>query len=135
MKLSDRIEQHEGRRNRPYRCSRGKLTVGVGRNIDDVSFSDDEIDLMLKNDIRRARNGAETFLAYQSLNEVRRGVLVEMIFQMGVAGVAKFRKFLEAAYMHEWQTAHDEMLDSRWHKQTPTRAKKLAEIFLHGKHQ
>lgn len=132
MSLAERIELHEGRRNRPYRCSEGKLTVGVGRNMDSVPFSDDEIDLMLENDIKRARAGAETFLAYQSINEVRRGVITEMVFQMGVAGVGKFKKFLDAAYLHEWHTAHNEMLDSKWARQTTKRANKLAEIFRDG---
>lgn len=132
MSLSDRIKQHEGKRFKPYEDSEGILTVGYGRNLEAVPFSQDEIDLMFENDLRRAVEGSKTFLCYTGLDDTRRGVLTEMVFQMGVAGVSKFKKFLNAAAQHDWQNAHDEMLDSKWAKQTPGRAKELAGIFLTG---
>jgi lysozyme len=55
-----------------------------------------------------------------------------MVFQMGVAGVSKFKRFLAAALAEDWQRAHDEMLDSKWAKQTPSRAKELARVFIEG---
>lgn len=130
--VKERIKEHEGMRRFPYKDSEGVLTVAYGRNLRDVPFSDDEIALMFENDFRRAKNAAETFFVYPALNDTRRGVLIEMIFQMGSKGVAKFVNFLDAAAEGEWQKAHDEMLDSRWAKQTPERAEKLAKIFLNG---
>jgi lysozyme len=132
MNLKERIKAHEGRRFIPYKDTEGILTVGYGRNLEAVSFSQDEIDLMFENDFRRALDGAEGFFCYSQLNDVRRGVLIEMVFQMGVNGVCKFKKFLDAATEEDWQKAHDEMLDSKWFRQTPARAKELAEIFLNG---
>lgn len=132
IKLSDRIRQHEGCVLKPYLDSEGIWTAGIGRNLEAVPFSQDEVELMFQNDLRRAQNGAETLFPYSELNEVRRGVLTEMVFQMGVAGVSKFKNFLDAALHHDWQRAHDEMLDSKWAKQTPGRAKELAGIFLSG---
>lgn len=132
MTLKERIKQHEGKRNTPYKDSEGILTVGYGRNLRDVPFSDDEIDLMFENDFRAAVDRAESFFVYPALNEARRGVLIEMIFQMGAKGVSKFVKFLDAAAEGDWQKAHDELLDSLWAKQTPERAEKLAKIFLKG---
>ena len=132
MTLRKRIRLHEGKRNRPYQDSLGVWTVGIGRNLQSVPFSDDEIDLMFENDLRRAVDGAETFGVYHSLDEVRRGVLIEMVFQMGVLGVSKFRKFLSAAQRSDWYSAYQEMLDSEWARQTPERARRLAEIFLSG---
>ena len=132
MSLKDRIKQHEGKRHKPYKDSEGILTVGYGRNLEAVPFSDDEIDLMFENDFRRAVDRAESFFVYHALNEARKGVLVEMIFQMGAKGVSKFVKFLDAAAEGDWQKAHDEMLDSKWARQTPVRAKELAKIFLNG---
>jgi lysozyme len=55
-----------------------------------------------------------------------------MVFQMGRAGVSRFKKFLTAAGRHEWDEAAKQMLDSRWHQQTPKRAERLAEIFRSG---
>lgn len=132
MSLEDRIKRHEGCRDKPYMDSEGIMTVGYGRNLEAVPFSQDEMDLMFKNDFERARQGAETLYVYEFLNRARRGVLIEMVFQMGISGVQKFKKFLTAALQSKWQEAHDEMLDSRWHDQTPERARELATIFLRG---
>lgn len=133
MIAKDRIRQHEGVRPTPYRDSKGLLTVGIGRCIDRVPFSKDEIELMFKNDFLRACGAAATLPVFDILNEARQGVLIEMCFQMGLDGVKGFRKFLAAAQKGQWQEAHDEMLDSKWHREdTPERARRLARIFLTG---
>lgn len=134
MNTKERIRQHEGIRYTPYRDSRGLLTVGIGRCIDRVPFSRDEVELMFQNDYMRALGGAMTLPVYDTLNEARQGVLVEMVFQMGLSGVKGFRKFLAAAQRGDWRVAHDEMLDSDWRKQTPERANRLAKIFLTGEY-
>ena len=132
MTLASRIKQHEGRRFKPYQDIVGVWTVGYGRNMDAIPFSQDEIDLMFKNDLRRARDGAETFFVYSQLNQARREVLIEMIFQLGLVGVSKFKRFLAAATKEDWSTAAKEMLDSKWFRQTPGRAKELSETFERG---
>ena len=132
MNLSDRIKAHEGCRLRPYKDSEGILTVGYGRNLESVPFSESEVDLMFSHDLKRAKTGAESIYVYEHLNEVRQGVLIEMVFQMGVTGVGKFKKFLSAALQCQWDVARDEMLDSKWAKQTPARASRLASIFKRG---
>lgn len=65
-------------------------------------------------------------------NEARRGVLVEMAYQLGLAGLLGFKKFLAAAREGNWEEAGKEMLDSLWARQTPARAKRLMEIFVDG---
>ena len=132
MSLRERIKRHEGKRYKPYLDSLGFSTVGYGRCIDKVPFSDDELELMLDNDIRRAMDGAETFFVYSQLNYVRREVLTEMIFQLGRSGVSKFKKFLDAALNGDWVEAAAQMLDSKWARQTPGRAMELANMFERG---
>jgi len=132
VSLEARIKLHEGRRLKPYQDTEGLWTVGYGRCMDRVLFSPDEVELMFQNDLRRARDGAETFFVYSQLNQARRGVLIEMIFQMGVGGVGRFKKFLAAALREDWSDAAKEMLDSQWFRQTPDRAKELSEIFEVG---
>ncbi len=130
--LEKRIKRHEGLRFTPYEDSVGVSTVGYGRNLRDVPFSQDEVDLMFDNDFRRALVHAEAFPVYPSLNEVRRGVLIELIFQMGAHGVSKFRRFFAAAQDKNWPKAYKELLDSKWAVQTPERANELASLFLDG---
>jgi len=135
MNLKERIKRHEGKRNKPYEDSEGVLTVGYGRNLRDVPFTDHEIDVLFATDFERALLGARSFNVYQDLNDVRRGILVEMVFQMGRAGVWKFKKFLKAARAKDWEGAYTELLDSQWAKQTPARAQELANLFRRGKHE
>ena len=132
MILKERIKRHEGFRLEPYEDSEGILTVGYGRNLRDVPFSKAEVELMFDTDFRRAVHGAENFTFYDHLSPTRQGVVVEMIFQMGVGGVSKFLKFRSACMRHNWIEAAREMLDSKWAKQTPSRAKELSEIFERG---
>ena len=132
MGYEDRIRAHEGYSTVPYKDSRELLTVGIGRCINRVPFSADEIELMFQNDLKRAKAGAETFYVYQHLNEVRRGVLIEMVFQMGVKGVGTFKGFLSYALQCQYAKAAAEMIDSKWHDQTPERCEALAAIFEKG---
>jgi len=132
--LAQRIERHEGRRNRSYKDSKDILTAGIGRNLEHVEFSDEEIDLMFKNDLARAKHGAETFHIYQDLNDIRREVLIEMIFQMGVRGVSKFKRAIRAAEARDWEGVYRELLDSKWHyTDSPSRALELAILFRDGR--
>ena len=132
MSVKDRIKRHEGKRNKPYKCSEGYLTIGYGRNLETVGLSDAEIDYLFAADYQRAVELAKSFVVYETLNDVRRGVLVEMIFQMGRTGVAKFKKFLARSSEEDYEAAAVEMLQSKWAKQTPRRAKELSELFRNG---
>jgi len=128
----ERIERHEGRRNFPYKCSEGYLTIGIGRNLDTNGLTDAEVDFLFATDYQQAVELAKSFHVYAGLNDMRQGVLVEMCFQMGRAGVAKFKNFLAAAERADFYAASAEMLDSKWAKQTPKRAKELSELFKHA---
>ena len=132
MSLISRIKRHEGLSTKPYYCTADKLTIGYGRNLE-VGITEEEAEYLLANDLKTAKAGAESFAAYWEMNNIRREVLVEMIFQLGLTGVSKFKKFLAASQNHDWARAADEMLDSRWaREQTPERAKTLAKLFLRG---
>ena len=50
-----------------------------------------------------------------------------MIFNLGLTKLLNFKKFLGAMELGDYETAGKEMLDSRWAKQTPNRAKRMAE--------
>jgi len=132
MNLKERIRQHEGFRLEPYEDSEGILTVGYGRNLRDVPFTRAEVELMFETDFKRATQGAENFTFYEYLNEARQGVVIEMVFQMGATGVGKFIKFRAASMEQKFDKAAEEMLDSKWAKQTPERARELAKIFERG---
>ena len=137
-----RIMDHEGLRLQKYRDTEGNWTIGYGHKIlphemerfaHEISKGE-ATDLFLA-DIERA---IEKFRSIEKdlsleLNDVRRGVCIEMIYQMGVHGFRRFRKMITALIWDDWDSAADEMLYSKWHEQTPKRCKELAEIMRYGK--
>lgn len=77
-------------------------------------------------DLRTSLFATQPWLSSQP-NEVV-DILVEMAFQMGVAGVNGFTGMLGAIQSNDYRRAADEMLDSRWARQTPSRAKELSDL-------
>lgn len=126
--------KHEGLRLKPYKDSVGKLTIGVGRNLEDIGISETEAIFLLENDIRRAYGGIKTIIsAFILLNDVRQEVLINMCFNLGVNRLKQFKRMIAAIKVFNFETASIEMLDSLWAKQVGKRAKELAEAMKMGK--
>jgi lysozyme len=133
--LKGLLLKHEGMRTKPYRDTVGKLTIGVGRNLDDVGISDEEALYLLENDIARAKQAADEELVwFEALDPVRQDVVLSMIFQLGLAGFRKFRRFKRAMDRNDYAMASKEMLESDWAKQVPKRAEELAEMMRTGRY-
>lgn len=126
------LKLHEGYRQKPYHCTAGKLTVGYGRNLDDVGLSVEESEYLLKNDINRAVMSLQAFPFWVKLSEARRAVLIDMHVNMGNSGLMKFRKMLDALTRHDYAAAASEMQKSLWYKQVPNRAAELMKIMRTG---
>lgn len=135
-KLKERIKKHEGFRSHGYMDSLGYMTIGWGHLIDarkGGSIDEDILEMVLDRDIAKAWAQAETLVDnFDHLSDERKGVLVEMVFQMGFATVRRFKHMRRAVEAKDWDAAADEMLDSMWAAQTPGRAKKLADIMRRG---
>ena len=128
------LMRHEGYRRTAYADTVGKLTVGYGRNLDDVGVTRDEAALLLENDVTQAI--AECLQAWPwlaSLDDVRSAVVVEMAVNMGVPSLRGFKKMLAACEKGDYATASAEMLDSRWRAQVGARAYRLAQQMASGK--
>jgi len=54
-------------------------------------------------------------------------IIANMMFNMGRPRLSKFKKFIQAVIMSNWQDAANEMVDSRWYNQVPNRANRLVE--------
>lgn len=128
------LKRDEGERLKPYRCTAGKLTIGVGRNLEDVGISKEESDYLLTNDISRVTVEISRHLPWAlKLDDARFSVILSMVFQMGMGGVKNFRKFLNALQMGDYTKASIEMMDSKWAQHdSPNRAKRLSEVMRTG---
>jgi lysozyme len=146
MALIDRLRQHEGFRAQVYDDATGKAiqpgshvignpTIGVGTLIcAPGGITSAEADLLLRNRVHIATVAAKRLAPGLIDDEPERfDVVVEMCFQLGMNGVAKFTNTLKAIHERRWDDAAREMLDSRWAKQTPSRAHELAEVMRTGK--
>lgn len=132
-RLKDRIKLHEGFRSKVYQDTVGKWTIGYGRNVEDVGLSEGEADILLENDIAAAVKGAQAiFVNFDRLSFPRQEVLVEMVFNLGAAGLSKFHLMIGAVEVEQFDRAADEMLDSKWATQVGMRAKELADIMRNG---
>ena len=155
-RLRASIERHEGRRRRPYKDTEGVLTVGVGHNLEveimGRTWPEAEIDRLLGKDIASATAGAKTLVsaaAWKAMGAARREAFIEMVFQLGRAGVRGFRRFREALEAGDYEWAAGEMLwrswrrfpfgtagvkfrKSLWRQQTPARCERLAERMKGG---
>ena len=128
-KLIQRVIKHEGFMLKPYRCPAGKLTIGVGRNLDDVGITRDEALFMLENDLDRCHQEClKSFFWYGEMDADRQGVIQEMCFNLGINRLKSFKKMLLACEMGNYELAAREMLSSRWAIQVGKRAETLSKI-------
>lgn len=131
--LVERLIKHEGLRLKPYRDSVGKLTIGIGRNLDDVGISAGEARVLCIDDIMNAEAMLDGGIPWwRDLDEVRKQVLAEMAFNMGWTTLSKFSKMLNAAHNRKWDDAANEMLASKWASQVGERADTLAKAMRTG---
>lgn len=130
----EQLLKHEGLRLKPYRCSAGKLTIGVGRNLEDRGITKDEAVMMLDNDIRLCEEQLISRIGsvYKGLDEVRKSVLINMCFNLGIGGLLEFKNTLAFISCGDWERAANNMLVSRWAKQVGRRAIELAEMMRKG---
>ena len=136
-KLAAQLRRDEGTKATVYKDTLGFDTIGVGRLIDSrkpgTGLRQDEIDYLLRNDINdRVQALTKDLPWFDRLDEARRGVLTNMAFQLGTAGLLGFKSTLALIAAGKYAEAAEQMLKSKWATQTPSRAKRLAEQMKTG---
>ncbi len=134
-RIKAQLVRHEGLRLKPYRCTAGKLTIGIGRNLDDRGISQTEAYVMLERDILEFEQQLldEIPTIYKALDEVRQSVLLNMFFNLGLKGLLEFKNTLAFIGAGDWERAANGMLASKWAKQVGMRAIELSEMMRKGK--
>ncbi len=153
-KLERLLVLHEGLRLQPYRCPAGKLSIGVGRNLDDRPLCPQEIHYLGRSDLSGGISEAEALWLldrdlsvqaraldaaipwWEGFDEARRAVLLDMSYNLGTAGLLKFRNTLRHLEARQFEEAAEEMLRSVWArqvgKQEGQRAWRLARMTKTG---
>jgi lysozyme len=152
-KLIQQLTLHEGLRFRPYKCTAGKLTIGIGRNLDDKpilaseqqklfgkvltqqqltetlnrGITKEQAELILSWDVLDAVADAKALLPnFAKLSEQRQFVIIDMAFNMGRRGLGTFRNTLRMINEGDYTQAAANMLKSKWAKQVKSRAIRLS---------
>ena len=139
MIVLDILRKEEGFRPHVYRDSEGYWTIGTGHLVDPrrgEGLPREIDDAWTIRDVRIIeRKIGQRISWWRFLDEVRRAVLVSMAYQLGVEGLMKFRRMLEAIRSRDFETAANEAMDSRWARQTPARARRHADALRTGESQ
>jgi lysozyme len=131
--LEAQLNLHEDKRKFPYKDTVGKLTIGVGRNLDDRGLSDDEIAYLLANDIKMVKEDLDRALPWwRQMDAVRQRVLADMCFNLGISRLLLFRNTLKAMKEGDYELAASGMRNSLWYKQVGTRAIRLVKMMETG---
>ena len=128
LRLTQQLIIDEGLRLKPYHCTAGKLTIGVGRNLDDRGITEAEALALLDNDIKNFWDQlilAQPWvvLAPEAIQEA----LLNMAFNLGISGLLGFKNTLALMQTRDYAHAASAMLDSIWAHQVGQRATRLAE--------
>ena len=122
-RLSKQLLYHEGIRLKPYRCSADKLTIGIGRNIEDVGITEEEAFYLLNNDIKKVVEQCQrNFEWFDGLSDLRKEAIVNLVFNMGFGKFLQFKKTIKHIENEEFELAGAELLDSRYAQQVGQRA-------------
>jgi lysozyme len=128
--LTGDLIRDEGLRLKPYKDTVGKLTIGIGRNLDDVGITENEARYLLENDIGVAMSELDReALWWRDLPEPAQRGLVNMCFNLGWPRLSKFMGMLGALEAGDYHSAAEEALDSRWSAQVGDRARRIADLY------
>ena len=130
QKLYSTIKKHEGQSLFPYTCSAGKLTIGIGRNLDEKGITKYESEVLFKTDIKESLADlrsifGDNFKTYPDNVQI---VLADMRFNLGFHGFRSFKRMINAVEKREWVRMKHEMINSMWFSQVGQRALNLIEM-------
>lgn len=117
----------EGLRLKPYRCTAGKLTIGIGRNLDDVGITDATAYQMLDEDIVVATQVCKAIFGdiFATWGENRRLGLINLAFNLGYKRFSKFHNTIRAIRIEDWDEAEKGLRNSLWFGQVGQRAERV----------
>ena len=134
QEVKEGIKTHEGYRNKVYEDTLGKRTVGYGHLCvedfweDDKEYDQTYLNEIFEKDFENALYNSRTLISNRNINHIAQGVICEMVFQLGIGNVSKFKKMWLALDSEDYVEASKQMLDSRWYKQTKSRCESLASM-------
>lgn len=126
-RLIDTLIRHEAMKLKPYRCPEGKLTIGVGHNLDAKGITEKQALYILNDDIVECEEQIRKFSWFEGLSDVRQEVVLNLHFNIGHTSFLGFKKMIWALENGDYLEAGEQMKDSKWYKQVGIRAEQLVD--------
>jgi lysozyme len=135
--IKTRIKIHEGYRDTVYEDSLGKATIGYGHLVtykdkfeEGKEYPKEQLEKLFDKDFDNAKEQMDFFCKANDLDicDTAKGILIEMIFQLGIGNVNKFKAMTKALKEKNYKNAGDEMIASKWYSQTKERCQTLADL-------
>ena len=133
--VKSRIKKHEGFIAKVYLDSLGKATIGYGHLltedddfVEGVIYDKDILEAIFDKDFDTAKQGLEELVGTLDIAMAAKGIIIEMVFQLGKTGVSKFKNMFAALNEFDYTRAAEEMLNSAWYRQTPSRCEELSNL-------
>jgi GH24 family phage-related lysozyme (muramidase) len=133
--VKNRIKKHEGFSAKVYLDSLGKGTIGYGHLlteeddfVEGVIYDKDILEALFDKDFDKAKQGMEELVGTLDIAMAAKGIIIEMVFQLGKTGVSKFKNMFAALNEFDYTRAAEEMLNSAWYRQTPSRCEELSNL-------
>ena len=137
-KLREELKEDEGCKYEIYLDHLGLPTFGIGHLVTEwdeeyekevgTEVSEERVNNCFIADIYGTIKDCKILYSnFDELPEEVQLILGNMMFNLGRPRLSKFVKFRKAIHNNDWQEAKIQMLDSKWAKQVPNRAKRLSE--------
>ena len=123
--LAEELKRDEGFEEQIYKCSAGKLSIGYGINLETEKLPERIAALWLDDKIGQVLAECERFSWFHALSDIRKRVILNMVYNLGFRGVSNFKKMIAAIEINDWYHAGNEMEDSKWAVQVGKRAARL----------
>jgi lysozyme len=135
MDIKDYLIKHEGLKLKPYRCTAGKLTIGVGRNLEDKGITEQEATFMLFNDLDECVDNLRLDIfpdVWETLSDNRQNALIDMRFQLGGAGFRGFKRLIAGVKAGDWEMVKQSIRGSLYYRQVKSRAEDNIKLLAEG---
>ncbi len=137
--LKKRIKKNEGYSNKPYKDQLGFYTIGYGHLIRNSekkyfkkNFNKEHFAKIFEIDFNKSLKQYNKMFSQKKYTKNEKELLIEMLFQLGLKGVSKFKKMLFHLDNKERYMVCLEMMDSLWYEQTPKRVENLIFNFINN---
>ena len=135
-KTKEQIKKHEGYRNEIYLDTVGVPTGGYGHAFHVGSSLPRQIwEDIFAYDYALHADQANNLIyqrGYQDLNYARKAVLIDMVFNLGLAGVLQFKNTLALLDKRDFHAVSEALMNSKWATQVGSRAEHLSKQMLNG---